>query len=290
MNTRPNSSPPSVTTTNTLAELLREATARFSFDSARLDAEILLSHVLQKPRSHLFAWPEKIPTVEQYTRFVALTEQRASGQPIAYLTSHKEFWSLDLHITADVLIPRPETELLVTLALQRLPNTHALVADLGTGSGAIALALASERSEWNMVATDASRKALEVARSNAKRLGLAITFTHGNWCSALPPQQYDLIISNPPYIANNDPHLKHGDVCFEPEQALSSGPTGLTDLQTIVNTAPAFLKPGAWLLLEHGYNQQRDVTHLLQHAGYQAIETQRDLAGHPRVTSGKTAE
>lgn len=278
-----------MTTAKTLAELLSEASAQINSDSARLDAEILLAHALQKPRSHLFAWPEKIPTPAQQARFLALAKQRAAGQPVAYLTGHQEFWSMDLHITPDVLIPRPETELLVELALQRLPDKQAQVAELGTGSGAIALALASERPAWAITATDISQAALDVARRNAHRLGRSITWCHGNWCHALPAQKYDLIISNPPYIAENDPHLKQGDICFEPEQALSSGPTGLTDLQTIATTAVKFLKPGAWLQLEHGYNQQSDVTRILEQAGYQNIETQQDLAGHPRVTSGKIA-
>lgn len=257
----------------------------------RLEAEILLMFSLQKPRSYLHAWPETKLTTAQTTIFRKLIRRRILGEPVAYLTGEKEFWSLPLKVTPNVLIPRPETELLVELALKMLPEKPTCkVADLGTGSGAIALALASERPHWRITATDISPAALLIAKQNASRLGLQqITFLAGDWCDALGDHDYDLIISNPPYVAAGDPHLEHGGLPFEPEQALASGYSGLDDIEKIIRQTGDFLRPGGWLMLEHGYDQETSVQKLLADTGYQAIQCHRDLAGLPRATVAKRA-
>ena len=275
----------------TIAEALDQASAVIAGDSPRLDAEVLLAHCLDKPRGHLLAWPEKPLPPDTERRFLALVNKRASGRPISHLTGQREFWSLPLRVTPDVLIPRPETELLVETALARLASPRARVADLGAGSGAIALALASERPGWRITATDQSAAALTLARQNAERLGLnAIEFRQGDWCDALAGEPYDLILSNPPYIPPGDPHLQTGDLRFEPRQALVSADDGLADLAAIIDQARAHLKPGGWLMLEHGYNQAEPVRKRLARRDYQAIETLSDLAGHPRVTVGACPE
>ncbi len=272
-----------------IATALTRATARLAGDSARLDAEVLLSHCLGKPRSHLFAWPEQALPAETERCFETLIERRLAGHPIAHLTGSREFWSLPLAVTPDVLIPRPETELLVETALRRLRHPRARVADLGTGSGAIAIALASERRDWHLIATDRSPKALDIARANALHFALTnLEFHLGDWCSALPLDDFDLIVSNPPYIPARDPHLLQGDLRFEQRTALVSGPDGLDDIRQIARCARKHLKPGAWLMLEHGYNQAQAVTELLTALNYTAIETLDDLAGQPRLTLGQT--
>ena len=272
-----------------IATALTQAAARLPGDSARLDAEVLLSHCLGKPRSHLFAWPERVLPADIQRAFETLIERRCSGQPIAHLTGSREFWSMPLTITPDVLIPRPETELLVETALRRLRHPRARVAELGTGSGAIAIALASERRDWQVIASDQSPKALEIARTNARHFALTnIEFHLGDWCAALPAGAFDLIVSNPPYIPDNDPHLLRGDLRFERRDALVSGPDGLDDIRRIARCARDHLKPGAWLMLEHGYNQAQAVAGLLTALDYSAVETLDDLAGQPRLTLGQT--
>jgi len=252
----------------------------------KLEAEVLLMFALEKPRSFLHAWPEKKLTEKQSEVFQQLIKLRLKGEPIAYITGEKEFWSLPLKITADVLIPRPETELLVELALEKLDHDkNSKVADLGTGSGAIALALAHERPNWKITATDSSTNALKIAEENASLLHINnITFKSGRWCEALTENDYDLIISNPPYVAENDSYLKQGDLPFEPQQALTSGVDGLDDIKSIIQQSQIYLKPGGWLMLEHGYDQEKPVAVLLNEAGYQAIHCYHDLAGHPRAS------
>jgi release factor glutamine methyltransferase len=215
--------------------------------------------------------------------------RRAAGEPLAYLTGRREFWSLDLAVTPDVLIPRPETELLVELALQRIPrNVKVDIADLGTGSGAIALALAHERPLTRVLATDASAATLTVARDNAARLRNGnIEFAQGDWCAALGNRKFDLIVSNPPYIADKDAHLQQGDLRFEPRAALASGADGLDAIRVIVHGAPAHLKPGAWLMFEHGHEQGLAVRDLLEKSGFVEVFTERDLEGRERVTGGR---
>ncbi len=274
-----------------LRTLLDEATRYLAAvsDTPRLDAEVLLAAALQRPRSYLFTWPERVPEPVQAARFAAWLERRRQGEPIAYLLGQREFWSLELRVTPDTLIPRPETELLVELALDRLPADQALtVADLGTGSGAIALALAAERPQVRLIATDRSAAALAVARDNAQRLGMAqIEFRQGDWCAALAGERCALIAANPPYLAAADPHAQRGDLRFEPRQALVAGPDGLEALRVIIATAPDVLEAGGWLLLEHGYDQGEAVPALLRERGFVAVGQHRDGAGLSRVSSGR---
>jgi release factor glutamine methyltransferase len=275
----------------TIHDLLTDATTRLGdSDSPRLDAELLLARVLDRDRSWLHAWPDTEVDADRQQAFAALLARRAAGEPVAHLLGERGFWSLQLKITPDTLIPRPETELLVEQALARLPtDARARIADLGTGSGAIALALATERPACTVVATDRSAAALAVARDNAARLGLQnVEFRQGDWLAALAHEApFDLIVSNPPYIKETDPHLAQGDVRFEPRRALAAGPEGLDDITRIIKDALSRLEPGGWLLLEHGYDQAEAVTRLLRDAGYEAVEDYRDLAGQPRLAAGR---
>ena len=255
----------------------------------QLEAEMLLAHVLDERRSFLYANPELELPASRADVYRAMIRRRARGEPVAYLVGRREFWSLDLEVTPDVLIPRADTETLIEAALERLPKgSTARVADLGTGSGAIALALKSERPRLEAWATDVSEAALAVARRNAARLGLDIRFVHGPWFEPLEGR-FDLIASNPPYVAANDPHLQRGDCRFEPATALSSGADGLEALRTLAKNAPAHLVPGGWLLLEHGPEQGSAVRELLSRAGFEAVETRRDLERRERVTLGQIA-
>ena len=266
--------------------LLAAATQRLG---ERLDAELLLLHALGKPRSWLFAHAGDAPEMDVQTAFSALVERRAGGEPVAYLTGRRGFWSLELEVTPATLIPRPETERLVELALERLPRDRMCrVADLGTGSGAIALALASERPLAQVLATDASDAALIVACRNAQRLGLAnVGFAQGDWLLPLAGKRFELIVSNPPYIEALDPHLGQGDLRFEPASALASGADGLDDIRRIVIDARTHLQPGGWLLFEHGWNQGEAARALLADAGYTEIFTAQDLEHRDRVSGGR---
>lgn len=269
--------------------LLAEAAQRLSGGAARLEAELLLAHALGKPRVWLYAHAGDAVDEAAQAAFAALLTRRLAGEPIAYLTGRRGFWSLELEVTPATLIPRPETELLVELALARLPaEARARVADLGTGSGAVALAIARERPQAWVFATDASAAALAVARRNAGRLGLVhVAFAQGDWCRALgDAHDFDLIVSNPPYIAVGDPHLGEGDLRFEPATALASGADGLDAIRNIVRDARAHLRPGGWLLFEHGYQQGAAVRALLAAAGYRQVFTARDLEGRERVSGG----
>jgi len=277
------------TETATIRMLLAQAAETLGTDSPRLDAELLLAGALGKNRSYLFAWPEKIPPPDVRARFHALLLRRAAGEPVAYLLGQREFWSLPLNVTPAALIPRPETETLVALALQRIPaDADACIADLGTGSGAIALAVARERPHCRIVATDISQAALAVAAANAERLGVSnVQWVAGDWCAALPDTPFDLIASNPPYIPEDDVHLTRGDVRFEPRNALASGPQGMNALQQIARCAITRLHPHGWLLLEHGYDQSEPAIRLLQACGYAAVQDYPDDAGHGRVVAGR---
>lgn len=272
----------------TIDGLLREAT-RFlqaATDSPRLDAELLLSYVLRRDRVYLYTYPESLPPADQRDCFHALLQRRRQGEPLAYLTGFKEFWSLPLSITPQVLIPRPETELLVELALACFTQQQSInVVDLGTGSGAIALALAHERPHWRITATDISTPALEVARSNAKVQALEnLRFLPGHWLAPLHAQRLHLIISNPPYIDSHDPHLQQPELRHEPQQALVSPAHGLEDIMHIIDNAPQHLLAGGFLILEHGFDQGAAVRKQLRHKGFTAIATHHDLAGHERAT------
>ena len=254
-------------------------------DSPQLDAQILLAHALQKTRAHLFAWPEQNVDDAAQKNFQHLLAQRIKGHPIAHLIAQREFWSLNLNVTADTLIPRPETELLVEHILQLLPATPQRVADLGTGSGAIALALASERPLWQITATDQSTAALDVARNNAKKFKLKnIKFIAGDWFTPLSKQHYNAIISNPPYIADNDAHLTQGDLRFEPVSALSSGADGLEDIRHITQHAMDYLLPDGLLMIEHGYDQMLQMKILFEKNDFINITQLFDLNNNPRAT------
>ncbi|MEE4377655.1 MAG: peptide chain release factor N(5)-glutamine methyltransferase [Candidatus Competibacteraceae bacterium] len=273
-----------------IAALLQEAQASLHAisDTPRLDAEVLLSHALQQSRSYLHAWPERLPDSSRRECFMRLLERRLRGEPIAYLVEQREFWSLNLKVTPATLIPRPETELLVEMALQRIAaESTAHIADLGTGSGAIALAIAQERPHARLVATDRDPAALAVAQDNAQCLGLHnVMFRQGDWCDALGRESYAVIVSNPPYLALDDPHQQQGDLRFEPSAALVSGIDGLTAIRTIIAGASNYLQPGGWLLLEHGYDQATAVKALLQAQGFVNLSCHPDLAGIDRVSCG----
>jgi release factor glutamine methyltransferase len=277
--------------TETVRSALAHAAATLAGDEASREGELLLQHVLDKPRAWLFAHADDAFDAAAAARFRALVARRAAGEPVAYVTGRREFWSLDLVVSPDVLIPRAETELLVELALQRIPDSAECdVADLGTGSGAIALAIARERPRARVLAGDVSSVALAVARANAVRLAIGnIEFVQGDWCAALGGRRFDVIVSNPPYIAAADSHLRQGDLRFEPLAALASGTDGLDAIRTIVDAAPAHLKPGGWLLLEHGFEQGRAVRELLEKSGFVEVFTALDLEQRERVSGGRSA-
>ncbi|MDX5373669.1 MAG: peptide chain release factor N(5)-glutamine methyltransferase [Pseudomonadaceae bacterium] len=256
--------------------------------TARLDAELLLAAALGKSRSYLRTWPEHESSAEQQAAFAALLERRRAGEPVAYILGHQGFWSMDLEVAPHTLIPRPDTELLVETALQLAPTTPQRVLDLGTGSGAIALALASERGGWRVIGVDRIAEAVELAERNRRRLELGnAEFRQGSWFDGLAGERFDLILSNPPYIAAGDRHLGKGDVRFEPASALVAGADGLDDIRQIIAQAPRHLEAGGWLLLEHGYDQAEAVRALLAAAGFAAVDSRRDLGGHERISLGR---
>lgn len=258
--------------------------------SPRIDAEALLCHVLSCNNAYLMTWPEKTLTELQERKFLDLITKRKSGMPVAYLTGIREFWSLDFHVNQGTLIPRPETETLVEYALNKLGNKNDLsVLDLGTGSGAIALALAHEKPGWKITATDISDTSLSIASANAENLQLNnVNFVQGDWFTGLNHACFDLIISNPPYIAEDDTHLDEGDVRFEPRLALVAGKQGMSAIETISSQARKHLKADGWLVLEHGYDQKKAVYHCLEASGFKHIEQRPDLAGQPRMSAGQS--
>lgn len=256
--------------------------------SPRLDAELLLAHVLGKPRSYLLTWPEREVSAEQLDRFAQLMMRRQQGEPVAYLLGEQGFWSLALQVSPDTLIPRPDTERLVEVALELGPLRPARILDMGSGTGAIALALAAERSQWQLTGVDRMPGAVTVAEANRARLGLNnARFLISDWFSAVAGQRFDLIVSNPPYIAAEDPHLQQGDVRFEPASALVSGVDGLDDIRHIVSAAPDHLEDGGLLLLEHGWQQADAVGNLLAQRGFTEVQNWRDLGGRQRVSGGR---
>ena len=272
----------------TVANAIREAAQRLPGEEARMEAELLLAHALGQPRSWFYAHSGDVMDGEAARAFDALLRRREQGEPVAQITGHRGFWSLDLAVTPDTLIPRPETELLVELALDRLPVAEmGQVLDLGTGSGAIALAIASERPLVDVTAVDASVRALDVAAGNAADAGLPLRLLQGDWYAPVAGEVFRMIVSNPPYIPEGDPHLGQGDLRFEPRSALASGPDGLDALRVIVSGAPAHLLPGGWLLVEHGFDQGPAVRSLFQAQGFAQVATQRDLERRDRVTLGQ---
>ena len=268
--------------------------ARQLEDEIARDAPLILAHVLNRPLAWIYTWPEHELGKHQIARYRELLQRRRAGEPLAYLTGEKEFWSLPLKVTPATLIPRPETELLVELALEFGDSTAPVprVLDLGTGSGAIALALAHERPGWRITATDVSREALAVAEENARRLGLqGVRFLAGHWFDALAAgERFHLIASNPPYVAEGDPHLLESGLPHEPGSALIAGPEGLDDLRRIISGAPCHLEPGGWLLVEHGADQGRAVRELFRKSGFHEVVTRKDLGGRDRVTLGCYSE
>jgi release factor glutamine methyltransferase len=257
-------------------------------DEAGFEAELLLVHALGSTRAALYArLSDPVPAAAVH-RYAALLDARAAGRPLAYVTGRREFWSLELEVTEATLVPRADTETLVAFALDVLGAEAADVADLGTGSGAVALALASERPAWRIVATDRSPAALAVARRNAAALGIVVDWREGDWIEGLPERHYALIVANPPYLAADDPHLADPALAAEPRDALVAGPTGLEAIERIVRDAPRRLSPGGWLALEHGAAQGPAVRALLGAVGYHEIRTIRDLGGRERVSAGRT--
>ncbi|MBW4935720.1 peptide chain release factor N(5)-glutamine methyltransferase [Marinobacter sp. F4206] len=271
----------------TCESLLQQAAERIASDSPRLDAELLLSHVTGLGRTSFRAWPEREVSPTDAARFDELVSERGSGKPVAYLLGHQEFWSLPLHVSPSTLIPRPDTECLVETALSLSLPTDARVLDLGTGTGAIALALASEHAGWQVSACDCVAEAVKLARRNAVDLKLLVQVVQSSWFSGLNAGKFDLIVSNPPYIASADHHLGLGDVRFEPTSALVSGADGLDDLRLIVEQAPDWLEPGGWLLVEHGFDQAGAVRSLFETRGFVAVESRRDYGNRDRMTLGQ---
>lgn len=272
----------------TISELLQRSAELIDSDSAVLDTELLLSHTLDVSRTYLKTWPDRQPDTEQVTTFAALFQRRLRGEPIAYILGHQGFWSLDLKVSEHTLIPRPETELLVETALELQLPPQSSVLDLGTGTGAIALALACERRNWNIIALDFQPQAVALAEENRAAHKLDnVQIVQSNWFAAVPAVKFDLIVSNPPYIEKNDPHLFQGDVRFEPASALVSGAEGLDDLILLIGQSVMFLKPNGWLLVEHGYDQGPGVSALFTEAGFSAVETRNDYNQMDRITFGQ---
>ncbi len=259
-------------------------------DTPALDAEILLCHVLGKERVYLYTWPEKELEPDQLSEFEGLIDRRQNGEPIAYITGLREFWSLPLKVNTSTLIPRPDTERLVEVALDAFSdsislNTPLNIVDLGTGTGAIALALGSECPDWNILGVDQSEDAVDLAKDNAQLNNLEqVQFQTGSWCEGLPHNHFDLIISNPPYIVEADPHLSQGDVRFEPLSALVSPENGLLDIVQIAQQSSLCLKTGGWLMVEHGFEQAGAVRQIFKGYGYSAVSSYQDLSGNDRVT------
>lgn len=268
----------------TVAEALRGA----GIDAR--EARLLLAAATRQPEARVAAHPEQILEAAARGRFEDWAARRRAGEPVAYLTGWREFYGLRLAVTPAVLIPRHESELLVERALAVLPTQHSCrVLDLGTGSGALALAIKHVRPAAQLVGSDASRAALEVARGNAARLGLEVDWRHGEWFAAVAGERFDLIVSNPPYVAQGDPHLSQGDLRFEPREALVGGADGLDAIRRIAAGVREHLRPGGWVYLEHGFDQAEAVRKCLKAAGLLAVETRFDLAGHARVSGGRSA-
>lgn len=274
-----------------IKEALQDAQSKLAgiSDTAPLDTEVLLAYAIEKDRTYLHTWPEKELTSEQQKIFQQAIKRRQRGEPVAYITGYREFWDMTLQVTPDTLIPRPETELLVETVLDKIPpESHWNIADLGTGSGAIALAIARERPGCQVTATDTSAAALAVARKNAQRLCISnIRFVEGHWFQPIENDKFEIIVSNPPYVHPNDPHLQKGDLRFEPQQALQSIPDGMRDIRIISNAARGHLVPPGWLILEHGYDQGTALLQRLRELGYEDVSVVDDLSHNERICMGK---
>ncbi len=261
-----------------------------SSPTAGLDAQVLLTQILQCNTAHLLAWPEKKLKKEQIANYQQLIQQRQQGVPIAHLTGSREFWSLEFSVNDSTLIPRPETETLIEFILDKFSNKKNLkLLDMGTGTGAIAIAIATEKPGWEIFASELSADALKLARDNSNSHQTKnISFIQSNWFNNIKDKDFDIIVSNPPYIANDDPHLLAGDVRFEPQSALSAGVTGMDDIEHLCMHAKKHLKNNAWLIVEHGYNQKQLVSDCFAKNGFTQIEQKQDLSGHIRMTAGIT--
>ena len=256
-------------------------------DSASIDSKVLLADCLQRELVYLHTWPEKRLDQMQMNKFKDYIEHRSSGHPVAHIVGYRDFWSLRLNVSPATLIPRPETELLVEIALDLNLTEHATVLDLGTGSGAIALSLASEQPNWLITGVDKSEQAITLAKDNATKHQLErVNFIQSDWFSALEHKQFDLIVTNPPYIENNNQYLQLGDVRFEPSSALTSGLDGLDDIRLIVSQSKHYLTDNGWLVIEHGYQQSDQVADILSEQGFRQIRSELDLNGLPRVALG----
>jgi len=268
---------------------LRDATRRLSAgESPKRDAEILLGFVTGRSRTFIMAFGETSLTASELEQLEALLARREQGEPVAYLVGEREFWSLPLSVSPATLIPRPDTECLVEQALLRLPASQQKVLDLGTGTGAVALAIASERPDCQLTGVDLQPEAVKLAQHNAQKLAISnASFVQGSWFAPVAGQQFAVIVSNPPYIDAADPHLAEGDVRFEPASALVADNAGLADLQTLIEQAPQHLLPGGWLLLEHGWQQAQQVQQLFRQAGYHQVATVKDYGGNDRVSLGQ---
>jgi len=270
---------------STIYDSLAWASGEIASQTAKLDAEVILSYVLDKSRSFLFAWPDHILTDEQQCEFGFLIHERARGKPVAYLVGEQEFWSLPLKVSNNVLVPRPETEDMLRAIFDTFAGNDELdVIDVGTGSGAIALVMASERSAWNVMAVDISPDALAIASENASKLGFDINFLHSDLLASVSDKKFDLIVSNPPYIAENDPHLSA--LRYEPKLALVAGADGLCVIRPLLDQAFSCLKNGGYLFVEHGYEQGLAVRDLFILAGFDQVVIGKDLAGQDRFTFG----
>lgn len=259
-----------------------------SSDSAKLDAQVLLLNILQKPRSYLFTWPEKQLTDQQYQAFQHACERRLQGEPVSHITGCREFWSLQLEVNPTTLIPRPDTETLVELALECEVPKNAKVLDLGTGTGAIALALGSEMPTWDITAVDRIDDAVALAKRNQQRLAINnVTVEQSNWFSALKNKKFDLIVTNPPYIEHDDVHLYQGDVRFEPLSALVADDAGMADIKQIITQSRDYLHASGYLLIEHGFEQSAAVRHIFNQMAFINVSTVKDLGNNDRVTFGQ---
>ena len=272
----------------TISQLLQTAVQQnHASDTPLLDCELLLCHVLDVDRTWLKTWPDREVSSDHQQQFQQLLQGRIEGEPIAYIVGSQGFWTLNLKVSPDTLIPRPETELLVETALELALPQRGQVLDLGTGTGAIALALASERPQWQVVGADLMPGAVELAKHNCQNHKLDnVTLLQSNWFSDIPAQSFDLIVSNPPYIEQEDRHLSEGDVRFEPASALVSGESGLQDLKALIGQSPDYLATSGWLLVEHGYQQGAAVRELFEQTGFSDVETRLDLNGLERITLG----
>ena len=276
---------------STIAQALawaKEALTVAGSESPSTDARLLLAHCLGKNQTYLYTWSDKTLSEGVYAQFSALIDARVRGEPVAYLLGYRDFWTLRLAVNSSTLIPRPETELLVENALARLSTDASTLCDLGTGTGAVALALASERPDITVTGVDKVADAVQLAKQNAKLNQLSnVQFLQSDWFAALGTTKFDMIVSNPPYVEENSPYLHTGDVRFEPRSALTSGLDGLEDIRRIIHRATAHLQADGWLLLEHGYPQGSAIRSLFKAAGYCEVETIQDLAGLDRITLGK---